>query len=267
MRRGYADAFGYEWKRHARTQVDDRDLSWKTLTAKTGLVPADFRGKRVLDVGAGAGRFAILAADAGADIVAVDITEAIEVAAENLGGRGMAIRADLFDMPFEPGTFDVVYSVGVLHHTPSTKAATEAIARMVKPGGILAVWVYHPFRSYWFSDLYRRITTRMRPATLYRVTRAMSRLYALHRIPVIGRVVRFVVPISEEPDPEWRSLDTFDWYHPTYQWKHRPAEVIGWFRALGFEEIEVLPFLTGVRGRLPAAGQLDVGHGPSTLAQ
>jgi SAM-dependent methyltransferase len=251
----YAASFGYEWETHARTQLDSAtglDRSNDAFYAKTGLTSADLADRQVLDVGVGAGRFAEVAMVAGARVVGIDITRAAEVAARNLGPRALIAQADLFALPFADGFFDVVYSLGVLHHTPDTRAAVEAIARLVKPGGTLAVWVYHPSRGHVVSDLYRRITTRLPKPTVYRLTGAMSTLYALHRVPILGRVLQLMVPISGEADPTWRHLDTFDWYSPTYQWKHREVEVVGWFRDLGFDEIRILDSPTSVRGRRPA---------------
>jgi ubiquinone/menaquinone biosynthesis C-methylase UbiE len=240
----YAEAFGYEWNRHRRTQVDNVAMSRSTLEEKTGLTPVELAGRLVLDVGVGAGRFAVVAAEAGATVVGVDLTSAAEVAAENLARRGLIAQADLFHLPFPDETFDVVYSIGVLHHTPDTRAAVEVIARYVKPGGTLAVWLYHPFRRYVISDTLRLVTTRLPAPALHRIIRLATRL-------PIGRFV----PMSEEVDHEARVLGTFDWYAPHYQWKHRPEEVVGWFRELGFEDIRVLPFVTGVRGRSPAASR------------
>jgi SAM-dependent methyltransferase len=157
-----------------------------------------------------------------------------------------------------------VYSIGVLHHTPDTAAAVRAIARLVKPGGILAIWVYR--RAWWYrmADLYRHATTRMDDATLYRLSRALAGLYPLQHLPVVGRPLRFLVPVSGQADPEWRVLDTFDWYAPRYQWKHTEPEVAGWFRDLGFERVETLGFPVAVRARRPTAG--DAGSGASAAA-
>jgi hypothetical protein len=115
------------------------------------------------------------------------------------------------------------------------------------------VWVYYPLKKYVFSDLYRHVTTRLPARFLFPLTRTMSKLYGLHRLPLLGRLVQIVVPISEEADPEWRALDTFDWYAPRYQWRHRPSEVVAWFHELGFEDVDVLPWVTGVRGRRKVA--------------
>ena len=250
----YAGSFGYEWNRHRMTQLDSRSgtrRSFEAFVAKTGLGPADLAGRTVLDVGVGSGRFAEVAADAGAKVVGIDLSSAVTAAHANLQERVLLAQADLFDAPFSGGAFDIVYSIGVLHHTPDTRSATGAIAGLVKPGGILAIWVYPPSPTNRFSDLYRRVTTRMAPDRLYRLSRLIARLHPLRRVPIVRTVLNYVVPASHEADSDWRTLDTFDWYAPRYQWKHTASEVRGWFEELGFEEIEVLAPPVAVRGRRP----------------
>jgi SAM-dependent methyltransferase len=252
----YADSFGFEWTRHRQTQVDSvsgRTDSHDTFARKVGLGRSELEGRLTLDAGVGSGRFAEVAADYGARVVGVDLSRAVEAAAENLGDRAMIAQADLFRLPFAEGTFDVVYSIGVLHHTPDTAAAVRALAALVKPGGVLAVWVYRRSRRSRMSDLYRHLTTRMSDRSLYRLCQVVARLHPLRRLPLIGRPFDFLLPFSHQADLEWRVLDTFDWYAPRYQWKHTDGEVVGWFRDLGFESIEVLGAPIAVRGRRPAS--------------
>lgn len=252
----YAETFGFEWSQHRATQVDSRSGrtdSRETFARKVGLGPTELKGRLVLDVGVGSGRFAEVAADHGADVVGIDLSRAVEAASENLGDRALIGQADLFRPPFENGAFDIVYSIGVLHHTPDTAAAVRSIASLVKPGGILAIWVYQRANWYLMADLYRHITKRMSDQSLYRLCRAMARLRPLYEIPLLGRFLRFLLPISGQADVEWRVLDTFDWYSPQYQWKHSEAEVVGWFRELGFESIEILGVPVAIRGRRPSS--------------
>ena len=70
----YADSFGFQWQRYARTQLDSPDSEEleKDFRRKTGLTPEDLRGKRVLDVGCGMGRFADVATRWGARVVGID---------------------------------------------------------------------------------------------------------------------------------------------------------------------------------------------------
>jgi SAM-dependent methyltransferase len=250
----YARSFGYEWHRHAKTQLDSAsgsDRSGAAFRAKTALTRSELDGALVLDVGIGTGRFAEVAMAAGARIVGVDLSRAAEVAAANLGEQAWVAQADLFHLPFEEGQFDVVYSIGVLHHTPDTRSAINAIARQVRPGGILAIWVYAPSIRTKVSDVYRRVTTRLPATMLYRLCALAARLDPVFRIPVVGLVFRTLLPISGERDRAWRTLDTFDWYAPRYQWKHTYPEVFGWFEELGLVDIRILPVPTSVRARRP----------------
>jgi SAM-dependent methyltransferase len=254
----YAESFGFEWHRHAKTQLDSASgttRSEASFRAKTALGRPELEGALVLDVGVGTGRFAEVALADGARVVGVDISRAAEVAAANIGKRAWIAQADLFHLPFEEGQFDVVYSIGVLHHTPDTRAAVEAIARQVRPGGILAIWVYAPSLRTRVSDLYRRVTTRLPAKVLYRLSAAAARLDPLFRVPMVGSLFRVLLPISGERNREWRILDTFDWYAPRYQWKHTSPEVFGWFEDLGLEDIRILSVPVSIRARRPQSSR------------
>src|SRR3989304_790039 len=162
----YAKSFSFEWKRHPCTQLDSAASreSEETFRAKTGLRPEDVAGRLVLDVGCGMGRFADVVSRWGGQVVGVDLSLAIEAAHANLGGRANVrlLQADLFRLPFQPGTFDIVYSIGVLHHTPDCEKAFRQLVPFVRLGGRLCVWVYGTMGPWErFARLYRRVTVRM----------------------------------------------------------------------------------------------------------
>ena len=159
------------------------------------------------------------------------------------------MQADIFALPFRDETFDVAYSIGVLHHTPDTAGAFRRVAAMVKKGGQLAVYIYLAGGlARYFSDAFRAITTRLpRPLVYYGSAMAIP-LYFLHRVPIIGRVSQALIPTNTHPDWRWRWLDTFDWYTPRYQWKHRYPEVLRWFRETGFSDLHVADEPICVRG-------------------
>jgi hypothetical protein len=78
---------------------------------------------------------------------------------------------------------------------------------------------------------------------------------ALRVIPGIGRplsgIVRYVFPVNRNPNPQWRVLDTFDWYSPRYQSKHTYEEVFRWFESCGMQDLRVVEVPISVQGRKP----------------
>ncbi len=111
----------------------------------------DFKGKRVLEIGCGLGTDGRQFAQAGANYTGIDLTEAaIGMARKNFelhGQQGTFRQVDAENMPFETGMFDLVYSFGVLHHTPDIEKAFSEVNRILKPGGRFIVMVYH--RTSW----------------------------------------------------------------------------------------------------------------------
>lgn len=263
----YAASFGFQWHRYQKTQLDHDELreSERHFLAKTALRPEDLKGKLVLDVGCGMGRFAEVATRWGARVVGVDLSAAAEVAAENLADRDFAaFQADVFALPFAPESFDVIYSVGVLHHTPDCEAAVKALDKYLKPGGLLVVWLYSGYNKWYrFSDFWRRYTHQMKPETLHGILKVAVPFFynlnqGLQRVPLLGRpaagIVHHVFPVNRQKDPEARMLDTFDWYSPKYQSKHTYEQVFKWYEAMGMEDMRVGEISIAVRGRKPAKG-------------
>jgi SAM-dependent methyltransferase len=250
----YVSSFSFEWNLHARTQFDGSASreSLETFVQKTGFGEADLRGRLVLDVGCGAGRFMDVVRRLGGECVGLDLSYAVEASQRNLGRQpGMhVLQADVFRLPFRPGTFDVIYSIGVLHHTVDTKRAFLTLPPLLKPGGRVAVWLYDSYSTgQMLNRLYRAVTSRLPQRLLYALCAFAVPLYYVKRIPLLGSFLRVVLPSSDHPKWRWRWLDTFDWYAPRYQWKHRYPEVAGWFREAGLDVTEVLEPPVAMQGR------------------
>jgi len=107
----------------------------------------DAKDKRVLEVGVGAGTDFINWVRNGARAVGIDLTEAgTRLSRERIaleGLRAEVLRGDAENLPFAGDQFDLVYSYGVLHHSPDTARAVGEVLRVLRPGGIARVMVYH----------------------------------------------------------------------------------------------------------------------------
>src|SRR5579859_1808234 len=264
----YAESFGFQWQLYSRTQLDTEEFqeSETDFRKRTGLSPEELNGKLVLDVGCGMGRFAEVATRWGARVVGVDLSAAAQVAARNLADREfIALQADVFHLPFAIESFDCIYSMGVLHHTPDCEKAVKTLPQYLKPGGSVAVWLYSGYNKWYrFSDVWRRYTHKMKPETLHGIVKiAVPFFYHLDRslryVPLVGPpvagVVHQVFPVRRHKTPEIRVLDTFDWYSPKYQSKHTYEQVFKWYEAMGMEDMRVGEISIAVRGRKPARGR------------
>lgn len=267
----YVGSFSYEWNRWNRVQLDianGRRESEETFAEKTGFTPEDLKGKLVLDVGCGAGRFLDVASRWGARVVGVDLSFAVEASQQNLGERPnvAVIQADVFRLPFRKDTFDAIFSIGVLHHSRDTREAFLRLPPLLKDDGDLSVWLYHyQDRLYCAASDFWRAVWRPFPtwavyAWSWLLVTVLSGLWAK---PVMSRPpwghLRRILPVNTHADRQWRILDTFDWYSPRYQDKEcSPARVVSWCAAGGIRDVQLLEFPTSIRGRRDPAGVLPL---------
>jgi len=106
-------------------------------------------GKRLLEVGCGIGIDTVELARLGfTEVIGVDLTEAaIEIAGRRAAALGLSNvayrRANAEELPFGDSAFDVVYSFGVIHHTPNIRRAIAEIHRVLRSGGVAWIMIYH----------------------------------------------------------------------------------------------------------------------------
>jgi SAM-dependent methyltransferase len=254
----YVKSFSFEWNAHHSTQLDMHrgdDSSERQFVQKTGFTAADLRGKLVLDAGVGAGRYTDVVSRWGADVVGVDLSYAVEAAQRNLGDRENVLIAqgDIGALPFKAQSFDVIFSIGVLHHTPDTRAYFLKLVPLLKPGGTIAIWVYPREADYLVRERWIHFVNKI-PTRLFYAWCRWFVPWARPRVanPWLGLVQR-VFPISTQGlGIENDILDTFDAYSPRYHGIHSPEEVEAWFREAGLVDIRrPSDWNTCVRGNRP----------------
>ena len=203
-----ASAFGWEWKRFSRIDEhhEQQFLDW--------IAPAGrdtFRGRVVLEGGCGKGRHTRLAARYGAAaVIAVDLSDAVDVAFDNTRDLPAAhiVQADLLRLPLRPGSCDYAFSVGVLHHLPDPTAGFHALAKAVRPGGTVSVWVYGAENNAWIAHVVTPLRVGLTSRLPARVVHALSWTLAL---PLWLALVALYRP-ARRPGLSW--MRRFLFYYP-----------------------------------------------------
>lgn len=133
------DRAGYETQARIRYDLEPYILEFGRFKEATG--------DKVLEIGVGLGADHQQFAQSGADLYGIDLTQrAVEHTCRRLAAFGLSSIVRVGDaeaLDFADGTFDIVYSWGVLHHSPDTPKAIREVFRVLKPGGVARVMIYH----------------------------------------------------------------------------------------------------------------------------
>jgi SAM-dependent methyltransferase len=239
-----AAAFGYSWSHYPKQNPYTED-QWRDWIVP--LSERDLEGKVVLDAGCGLAGFAEYARAWGAArVVGADLSEAVDAARERLGDTVELVQADLYALPFAPGTFDLAYSIGVLHHLPDPEAGFRSVVRTVKPGGLVFAWVYgregngfivrvfDPLRRGLFSRLPRSLLKWVVALPLACLLWPVVKASARTRIPY-GAYFRFLA----QRDFSFTHGVVFDQLvAPTTHYLRR-EEFEGWFERAGLVDVTI----------------------------
>lgn len=267
------DTFSLKWSRVGTFGHDDatRDFHHQWYLQRYGwrdvVEFAQFlsQQERVLDAGCGVGRDVAWYLQHAPGLVAgVDISTAVDLAARNVGPnpRLLLAQADLADLPFPPGWFDYVACDQVLHHTFDPRASFAHLVSRVRPGGVIAFYVYKvkgPLREF-ADDHLRTAAATMSEDEAYRLSEALTRFgQALTEqkvsidvpvdIPELGITAgRFdlqrwlywnVFKCFYNADWDWETnvMTNYDWYRPATAYRYRPEEIRAWIAEEGLETL------------------------------
>lgn len=234
-------AFGKNWAAYAE-KVTAAEIA-EAERGLTQLLGTDrLNGQRFLDIGCGSGLHALAALRLGArEVVAVDLdpdsVATTRAMLERHAPRGTAFRVaevSVFDLhPDAMGTFDTVYSWGVLHHTGDMERAVRCAAAMVGAGGRFAFALY---RRVWMDVFWRWEKRWYAHASPQAQRRARAIYVALFRLGLWATGRSFTRYVND-----YRSNRGMDYYHDVHDWMGGwpyesilPAEVDRQMRALGF---------------------------------
>lgn len=270
----YSSAFGTQWRAFRRTQLDSHTgLPISADRARRCLGPAwnELEGAQVLECGCGAGRFTEVLLGRGADVASIDLSSAVDANQENFPQNAYhrVAQADIRKLPFTPQTFDVVFCLGVVQHTPDPEASIGALYEHVKPGGWLVIDHYSR-RWQWLlstAPAFRAVLKRLsNDRGLAATEQLVKTLLPLHRRArgAAATLLRRVSPVQSYFDKlplenrdqyEWAVLDTHDALRDWFKHFRTPTQIEVALRDLGLVDVWVATGGNGVeaRGRRPGS--------------
>lgn len=237
----YADAFGFQWNKFQKTQLDSfsgAPITENRLKRCMENAWEDLKDREVLECGCGAGRFTEILLNKGAYVHSIDLSSAVDANQTNFpqSDKHRIAQASILELPFDKEKFDFVVCLGVLQHTPNPTIAIHKLYEMVKPGGWLVIDHYAPTLSMLTKIgliASRPFIKRMKPEKAFVVVKKLvdfffpfhkmvRRFYlgqiVLSRISPIATYFHAYPELSDDLQYEWALLDTYD--SLTDQYKH-----------------------------------------------
>lgn len=260
----YATSFGLQWNKFSKTQLDSftgTTISKDRLKRLCGGDLSIFNGKKVLEIGCGAGRFTEIMLEAGATVFAVDISSAVEANYQNCKNypKYSVCQASVYELPFKYDDFDIVVCIGVIQHTPDPEKTISTLCKYVKPAGTLII--DHYTKGYPETFFRKKIRSfLLKKGIEYRFNyckKLTKKLYPLHKvswklkkIPILsylGRAFIYFSPVVDYKDiyPQlsekqlyaWMFLDTHDTLTDHYKHTRSAEEIVSILETNSMEAI------------------------------
>lgn len=189
----YHSNFGLQWNKYSTVQLDSfngSNESESRLLFQSKLNANEFEGKTILEVGSGNGRFTEIFLKYGARVIAVDYSSAIDANLRNHEkyineGRFFPIQGDLFKLPLQIHSFDMVFCYGVIQHTGDNKRAIFELSKYPNKHGRM------------FIDIYSNSIRHFNPLIyLIRPPFSLLKISDQRRLEIVESFVKFIFPFQ-----------------------------------------------------------------------
>ncbi|MDD2766383.1 MAG: methyltransferase domain-containing protein [Candidatus Moranbacteria bacterium] len=188
-----AESFAYEWKYIYKENNYEKSNFFHFLSPF--LKEENLRGKKTLDIGCGSGRFTKWAGLSETEIsFGTDLGETVGVAYEMTKDipNICIVQADIYHMPFTD-TFDIAYSIGVLHHLPKPQDGFSRLPKTLRAGGKMLIWVYNRrnnARALYFYEPLRDFLKKLPKPILFKLCYIPG--FIVHLINLFGKLLKMI---------------------------------------------------------------------------
>ena len=241
----YAQAFGFQWNRFQKTQLDSytkTNITRERLEESLGVELLEKVGDlNCLEIGCGAGRFTEILLKLCAQVVSVDLSDAVDANKINfpISGSHTIIQGDVLKLPFKTENFGLVVCLGVIQHTPDPESTIIALSKQVQPGGWLVIdhytksFAWNLRSARYIRQILKRLPPKKAFAIVEKIYYFSKPFYLLSANRIYRKILNILLPVvffdkeipelKQEFRDEWSILDSFDGLTDWY--KHRRTKI------------------------------------------
>jgi SAM-dependent methyltransferase len=238
--------FGDQWRRYTDNSGRYGSVEFLADIIEPLVPVSEIRGKKVAEIGSGSGRIVAMLCEAGAErVTAIEPSDAFPVLQENTSGLGKRVRCiHATGDRIPPDGFDMVFSIGVIHHIADPIPTLQAARRALRPGGKLLIWVYGREGN----DAYLAFARPLRAMLRHMPHIVIAMLAWILEWPLRAHIFlsrwlplplrHYALSVLKPLTPDKRRLVIYDQLRPAYAKYYREGEVRDLLEQSGFADVE-----------------------------
>lgn len=246
--------YSYWWNESHKGVNYDKVATKKIFVSTLSTEIEEFENKIVLDAGCGNGRFSDLISDSNPKLLVIaDVSDGIFQAKKKIENKNLsfiAIKGDLNKIPFKLDIFDIIYSWGVIHHTPDPRYTFNNISKLCKENGRFGIYVYKQNPDYKYNNMHIRLIAILRQYLIIYPLRFISQFLSEKNVKKLFIPIHFienffnygVVGCHSSKNKFEKKLyfrTVIDRFKTKYASEHQEYEIVNWYKENKFNDLVV----------------------------